>query len=671
MSEYNKRRNTARIQLQDLEDRRMLAVFGTPWPEPRDLNVSFPNDGVAIGGYENVVGETLDQAASRQDWQELVLRSYQTWTEHADINVGLRNDHDVSFGVPGKMVGDPRFGEFRVGAFPQQGLLANSIPFQASAGTYSGDLILNSNESLTYHNWDNDLGPDPASLGEDDRDLFSLFLHEVGNTLGVEDNSMEWTVMFRQYTSPKGLLTQEDIDAIQAIYGARTDPFETVDNGQIASATLIPTPAGFDSSAEVIRTRGSLLSGTDVDHFKVVPIAGQDSAIVRVRAQGVSLLKSNLEIIDSAGQVVAQTSSGSVFENDHEIQINNLTSLGEFYIRVSAEDPADHYSFGDFILEVDYRSDVVRANDPIQGSYDSGVDSLFTNFALNDTETGENEDRFNSTVINEIDPLASAKRYEVEASVSSAADVDVFQITAPTVVQGRLVVHVSGVGAARPDVRAIVVDSNGQSVGTSAKLSDDGTFTMEVTQPVAGEDYFIRVSVDSNSAVSVGNYVAVAEFESPTGSMEQLFSRTAEEDETDKYIRWTAAKTKLYRFDLSVAGGTADQSVRLTIYDAHTREMKAVVTSQSDLTRTTLAWLQQGDYILHFAILSPPGQSVVGLTYSVEVEGLSDDQDEDDYDPDVEPDYELYTYTYTEPTYEYTYYYEEQYYEWDSYYSGP
>ena len=137
--------------IQNLEDRRMLTVFGNAWPDARNLAVSFPTDGVEVGSYANDINQTLDQIATRQQWQELSLRAFQTWAIHADINVGLRNDYDNGFGTPGMTVGDPRFGEFRIGAFPQQGVLANSVPFQAVAGTYSGDLLLNSNEQFTFH----------------------------------------------------------------------------------------------------------------------------------------------------------------------------------------------------------------------------------------------------------------------------------------------------------------------------------------------------------------------------------------------------------------------------------------------------------------------------------------------------------------------------------------
>ena len=341
MSNKIQRRKSVRIEVESLESRRLLAAFGTPWQNARDLSVSFPSDDVQVGNVSNDINATLDQVATREEWQELALRAYQTWSIHTNINIALQADHNLNFGAPGKLVNDPRFGEFRIGAFPQEGLLASSLPFQTVGGTYSGDVLLNSNQHWTFHDWANNEAPDPATLGPDDRDLFSLLLHETGNTLGIEDNDLEWSVLFRHYTSPKGVLSQEDIDAVVQLYGQRTDPYELAPNDALASASLISAPVDFDTTAEVIRTRGSLQSGADVDVYQIVPHAGQDEVTVRLNAQGVSLLMSRIEILDSAGQVLATDTSDSVFANDNSVHVTGLTDHDAIYIRISALDADD------------------------------------------------------------------------------------------------------------------------------------------------------------------------------------------------------------------------------------------------------------------------------------------------------------------------------------------
>ncbi|QDV47669.1 Matrixin [Stieleria neptunia] len=672
MKRVTRGRNVSAASLQTLEDRRMLAVFGNVWPNQRDLTISFPSDGVQIGSQQNDVNALLDTIAQRDQWQELALRAYQTWAVYADINVGLRNDYNNAFGAPGLLVGDPRFGEFRIGAFPQEGLVANSVPFQAVAGTYSGDLVLNSNEQFTFHDWADNQGPDPTTLAEGDRDLFSLLLHETGNTLGLDDNLLDWSVMFRQYTVPKGVLSAEDIEAITALYGQRSDPYEQLDNGSLYVASLIPTPVGLDPQTEVIRSRGSLSAGNDVDYYKIVPITGADSVTLRVRASGVSLLQSRLEVINAYGQVIDQTDAVSVFENDNELTITGIANQGELYLRVSAVDSSDVYAVGDYWVEVDYRGESERAGDLHPGAYDSGPDTLFAHFDLTDDEFG-----LDDHLTGAMEPVPSetleTKRYEIQSSVSSAADVDYIKITAPETIEGRLVVHVAGVGAVRPDVRLNVVDAQGQSVGASARLHADGTFTVEVAQPQASQDYFVKVSVDPNSTVDAGNYVAIAEFESPQAQMNDLAGGELT-GESDKFIRWTAGKTRLYRFDLNAASADADQAVRLTVYDAHTREIKMVAVAHAGITRTTLAWLQQGEYILRFTAISTGTAPVTQVSFALAADGISDDQDEDWVDPADDPNYDPYYYhsgEYDEGYYESgSEYYYYEYYPYYPYY-GP
>ncbi len=520
------RANVTRIAIESLEKRQLLTTFGTPWPEQRSLTISFPADGVAIGNSDNDIRQTFDAVTDRDNWQELALRAFQTWSVYADINVGLRNDYDLDFGVPGLSVQDPRFGDFRVGAFPQTGVLANTIPFQTIAGTYSGDVLLNSSEAFTYHDWTGSVAPDPNSQVPGQHDLFSVLLHETGNALGIDDNLLDWTVMFRQYTVPKGALSQHDIDELQSLYGARTDPYEFVGNDQLQLSTLIPTPVGFQPATDVITAGGSLQNASDIDYYEVTPVAGNDSVTIRLRASGISLVKTRLEVLDAAGQVIGVDDSDSVFANDNMIQISGLQNHSALYVRVSPLDQ-DVFSVGDYRLEVDYRSADTQAADLVPGDYDAGVDSLFTNFALVDTEQGANDTLSNAETVDSTADYSPQSRYEILSAVSASTDLDYWKVTAPANADGRLVINISGVGLAQPDLRVQVVDADGQSVGTAGRIRADGTWTIEVAQPQAAQNYYLRVSVDPNSTVGVGNYVATAEFETTNAQMHHLVSGQA------------------------------------------------------------------------------------------------------------------------------------------------
>ena len=648
------------IEFESLEARRLLAGFGTPWPNAKALSISFPADGVAIGSETNNLHATLDQISPRESWQELALRAFQTWAVHADINVAVRNDHNNDFGAPGLTTGDPRFGDFRIGAFPQYGVLANSLPFQTIAGSYSGDILLNSNETFAYHDWSSGTEPAPST---DHRDLFSLLLHEAGNSLGIDDNLLSWTVMYRQYTVPKGLLTQHDIDEIQALYGPRTDPDEYSSNDALATATLLPTPIGFQPASDVNRTRGSLVSSADVDYYELVPLAGQDEVTLRLRVAGISLLMSQFQVFDEAGNLLHDATAASALDNDHSFTITDLAGRSKLFVRVAAAD-VDVFSVGDYQLEVDYRSSAAQATDPIPAPIDGGPGALNTHYLLADSELGGNDTVATADVFQPAQDFASSQ-FELVSAVSAASDVDFLKLGTPVPGSNRLVIHVAGVGES-PELRLRVVDHSGDAVGAVGRLRADGTWVLEVAQPEASEEYFLRVSVDPNSSVAVGNYVATAEYFLPSAQMNLLVQGTVS-SEIDEFARWTAGKSRLYRFDLT-ALGDGSEGVQLTIYDAHTREIRAILSTPGGLTRSAFAWLAQGDYILRLTATSRSGAAVDGVHYALRADGISDDQDPDSEDPIDDPLYDPYDYDPNTPPNEdppppdpYYYYYEYYY----------
>lgn len=630
--------------LERLETRDLLAAFGTPWPEPRDLQISFPSDGVEVSNLSNDIESTLDQIATRQAWQELVLRAYQTWAIHADINIGLRNDYDIGFGTPGLMTDDPRFGEFRIGSIPQTGLLASSLPFQAVAGTYSGDLLLNSNESYVYHDW-NVGAPDDSGWQDLDRDLFSVLLHEAGNTLGLSDSLLDWTVMYRQYTVPKGLLTAEDIAGMQAIYGARSDPFESTPNDQIQLATLLPTPTEFAPDSEIIEARGSLGQAGDVDYFQFTPLPGRSEATFRLKAAGVSLLMSRLEVVDDSGNVLGTADASSVFDNNAVVNVDGIENHSTLYLRVSPLEPGSLYAVGDYQLQIDYRTQAVQSNDPQPAAYDAGQDQLFTNYALIDEEVAI--DAVDNAILPSAQSLDTGLRFEVTSAANGMGDVDTIRFTSPMVIEDRLLIHVAAIDQSL-DLSVTLQDGAGTAVGVNGRMRPDGTLALEVMQPTPGTDYYLQIGVDPNSSVAVGNYVVTADFTVLSAQMNELINASGNSS-VDQYVSWTASKTKLYRFDLAAFGGSQGDRAKLTIYDAHTGEMRMVLAAGNGVTRSGLAWLTQGDYILRVSISNRFGNTVDALNYQVHCDGVSDDQDEDEPDPDYDTSYPYDTYTYTPP----------------------
>ncbi len=98
------------LGVEELEPREVPATFGTPWPDGEHLTLSFAPDGTAIGS-----APSDSFAALGPDARLAVLRAFQAWAVHANVNVGLVSDSGAAFGTGGAVQGDPRFGDVRVG----------------------------------------------------------------------------------------------------------------------------------------------------------------------------------------------------------------------------------------------------------------------------------------------------------------------------------------------------------------------------------------------------------------------------------------------------------------------------------------------------------------------------------------------------------------------------
>ena len=302
-----RRRSTvANRSIASFEERRLPAAFGTPWINPRDLDISFPTDDTTVGAYGNSMREVFDQVADRVVWQEAVLRAFQSWAVHANINIGLTADRGDPFGTVGLASNDPRFGDFRIGAFPQVGVLASALPYQPVAGSWSGDVLLNTQPHWFLADWKstspiqvppaNELGPAV--------ELYTVLLHEAGNALGIADSTARGTVMYTNYDGPRGSLTSSDIASIVKLYGARRDIYEPTRNETRRTATSITNPRGY-TGAIPLSVNGSLNTVSDVDFYRFRPIAGKEKVSVRLWASGISLVKAKLEVLDSQGNKIA------------------------------------------------------------------------------------------------------------------------------------------------------------------------------------------------------------------------------------------------------------------------------------------------------------------------------------------------------------------------------
>lgn len=330
-------RPPARPRLECLEARDVPAVMGQAWPVPQAMSISFVPDGTRIGSYVSDL-QGVAATAWGPGWQFEVLSAFQAWASQTGINFAIKADNGEPLGSPGFSTNSSKFGDVRVAAYAMPlDVIAYSIPFDASAGTWAGDLILNS----AYAG----LTPGAPTV-----DLYSVVLHEAGNLLGIPDSKDPKSPLFDSYIGRHPSLTAQDVGDIQSLYGARQpDRYEgPAGNSSIASAT--PIVLGPWGPAEAVMA--DLQRPGDVDVYRVSVPAESDRLHVRIVTGGISLLTAQLTVFDSSGRVVGSAVAIDPRDGMVEFCVEKGASGRDFFVEVRGA-RGDAFDVGSYALVAD------------------------------------------------------------------------------------------------------------------------------------------------------------------------------------------------------------------------------------------------------------------------------------------------------------------------------
>ena len=625
-----------------LEIRSLLTTYGLPWSDPRSLSISFPGDGTPIGSEANDIRQTLGAVTTRTRWQTAALQAFQTWAEVANINVGLVADRSDAFGTAGLASNDPRFGEFRIGAFSQPGVLASAVPFQPVAGTWSGDVLLNSDVSWYLGN-----SPGQQAPGGKGYELRTVLLHEAGNSLGLEDRQDAGYVMSSQYTSPRWSLTAGDISAIRAIYGARQDIWESVPNENSATATPIVLTAADAAVGRAVRS-GSLNTADDRDFYSFVMPAGKTSATVTVWASGISLLESRLTVRKEQGGVLGSDAVASVFQNNGRVQLTGLTPGATYVISV---DSLENSSFrvGDYRLDLDYRdpaqltpttsanhdSAAYSGRQRLQNADNVGLPQLFST-GLVDSEVGRNDRPATATALQSTPGFISQSRYEAMGAIATAVDRDLYTIVAPAGAVGSLNITLTALGTVRPDLTVVVMNQAGDRMPSQLKVGSDGLQSLVVPNAVPGQTYVVGVWQRAGAVQSTGNYLVTADFSTAAAQMTVLTEKSLAIGAVDADLL-SSSKSQLFRFDLTTFSTSAGKATLISIIDVRTQQLVRTISAAGGVTASAFVWLPVGDYQV-VAKAYAQGSTVTGpVSYRLLADVVSDDDGPGYGDPSAPP----------------------------------
>ncbi len=564
------------LRIEHLEDRSLMSAtaLGTPWPDAGALSLSFAPDATPIGAQKSNLFKTLDKTASEDDWQREVLRAFQAWAVHSNINIAVTPDGGDAFGAPGDSQGDTRFGDIRVGAAPLAAdSLANVSPFDWSIGTWSGDLLLNSASKFGVGS--------KAKAGT--HDLFSVILHEAGHVFGLDHSDGAGSALAARYAGAVLGPSPDDIAALQAAYGPRLpDAFEGVrGNDTLATAAALSGESNFFAVADVG-------SRTDADYFSFLVPAGTDKFSVRVRTAGLSSLIPAITLYDPAGAVV-QTRSGSdpLDPKDLEVKANAKgTAGGRYTVRIAGA-TGDDFAIGRY----EVRANFLKTAEPV----------VAANFIA---DRGEND-----TILTADDLLPGRQTgwrirgngFSQNAVIESAADTDFYRLTTPSNGSGTadaLTVQVRGLGNKSGGVAPAlaVYDASGKALPARVLDSDGPSVTLQVPGIERGATYLVRVKNGTGTAAGNGNYRLTA----VVGALAERGMHVVEAGTLDAALRTRSSilnveNGRLFQFALNVTGD-ANVLVRLSIQVDRGREVFSSTQKANQRPESGQVYLPTGRY---------------------------------------------------------------------------
>ncbi len=583
------------------------------WGSAAHLTLSFASDGVDVAGHANALAATLDSVTETSVWRAAILAAFQTWSQHANINVGVVEDGGQPFGVGGATQGDRRFGDVRVGAVPMStSVLALSVPHdELSSGTWAGDILFN-------------------SLGnfESVDDIFSVALHEVGHVLGLEHSRDVNSPMFLHGVSAAITPTADDVARLQRLYGQRNeDSHEDGDGNDILeNATKIRSTGSLGGQIPFV-LYGDITRPGDVDHFYLPSLSNYEGSITfELRTSGKSLLAPRLTVFNESGEELGVAESRNPAGDVVSLTIQEALDGEEYFVRVEAARNAE-FDIGSFALiaTFDENLTVGRAEIDVlaQGGFEFLRQQELQDLSLDDEPLFFNDDFLlnnsflTATGLKTAAGFAEATRYHTEASLSNSADVDYYRFKSPDGLAGEKHVLTVSLRSLERDglISAVTIyDANQDALPGAILVNGNGEYVVQVADVPSDAEFFAVVRADSPGASrDTGNY-AITISSGNRATIQQTFAQGRLEAATLAQTHTLyVARPQLFHFGL--AAFDADRStsaiVWLNVYDTAGNTVYRVATRPGDTRTSNSVLLAPGQYSMRITV--PP---VEGLSFA-------------------------------------------------------
>lgn len=591
-----------KLQVEELESRRVPAVWGNPWPQPESLTLSFVPDGTQVAGQSSVLFQELDAVLPRDVWQREVVRAFQTWARHSGINLSVVEDDGGAFGSSGPLQSGEKRADIRIGSIPlAHSELAVATPFDLLSD-WSGDVVLNANALFT------------AGGRSGGYDLFTVMLQEAGHVFGLPNSPDAASAMFTTYRGPRTGLAAADVDALRGLYGTRpADALEgSHGNATMATATALQFVYDVDQFSGSDPTAFSPpfvahadLGVGDVDMYRFTLPDDLKDFSVELRTSGISLLTANVTVLNSAGQVLATRSATNPLTGDLALFITRPQAGGTYFLRVQ-QAAGNAFGVGGYRLAVGK-----EAHEAIFPSADS-----FLNDDRGDDDDGTNEPLV--TLAARTTQTSGQWDYTHLASISYQGDYDRYLVSAPVGASSHLVVTAWQLDTEKLEPKVSVFDAaSGQRLTGEILRNDRGVYTLQFRNVAPGTALELQIeAADPNGSFKEGNYFLGANFVASPVNLENFASGTLTQQARQDAQELTMNESRLMHFVLSASSqaGGIDTAVRASIYNS-AREVVATFVARAGEAVSLDVLLAPGTYTVRFATRSRDGSTPVSLTH--------------------------------------------------------
>jgi Matrixin len=584
-----------RLCVDALEDRLTPAAFGNTWADPGHLSVSFVPDGTLVGSEASTLSATLGARMTTAQWQGEILRAFQSWAQHTNLNFHIVGDSGQPFGTDAPVQGSPFFGDIRIAARPlasQVLAIANPIDFMSSS---AGEIALNSNVIF-----DND-----GSAGT--HDLYTVILQEIGHALGLGNSKHTAAAMHTYYGGERDDLSSFDVAAIQSLYGVRiADRFEgAAGNNTAGTATPIRTANQLGNllalaTAPDVVMRGDITTATDVDYYRfetgLLPLV----ANVALKTSDLSLLHVKVTLLDTSGQVVWSGQASGPSGDLTSLQLL-LMPLSTYYVRVEGA-VSGPSGTGAYRLAVGtVASDVLGVALPVEFDTAGGTVADHP-----DIDGGSGNDSIaTATNLGYARPNTDSRwDFAGHAAIDALTDSDYYRVRTLAHTPGVLVVSGWARLPGTLDPEITVFDAAGDVVAARVLLNNTSALTIQIEGVNPNATYFIRVRASANPInVAGAQYFLGIDFRERAITLQNFASGTLGAGQPQLAQTLTVDRAASHRFELFGTSTDTAAQVRMTVTDSEGR----VVFTQKARAGETVAGdvlLMPGIYTVRFEWVS-------------------------------------------------------------------